>query len=58
VTRPTIALPVLPGTLYVRVAGINNGQGPWIQEISLFWILEDTTWNDDGYWLDGEFWYD
>lgn len=30
-TRPSIQLPVRPGRIYVRVAAINLGQGPWIQ---------------------------
>lgn len=30
-TRTSIQLQVLPGDLYVRVAAVNNGQGPWVQ---------------------------
>jgi len=58
VTRTSITLDVRPGIAYVRVAGINNGQGPWVQEISTFWILEVGVWDDDGIWIDGDLWYD
>jgi hypothetical protein len=29
-TQTSVQLQVRPGDLYVRVAGVNNGQGPWI----------------------------
>jgi len=49
-----------PGLLYVRVAAINLGQGPWIQDsIELGrWILEDGVWDDDGVWKDNKIWND
>lgn len=32
-TRTSVTLAVEPGDLYVRVAGIGAGQGPWIQDV-------------------------
>jgi len=56
--RPSLTMSISPGFLYVRVAGINNGQGPWKVGTTTFWILEDGNWDDDGIWVDGDFWYD
>ncbi len=58
--RTSVLLFADPGLLYVRVAGVNNGQGPWISDtIDLGrWILEDGIWNDDGVWKDNKIWND
>lgn len=44
-TRTSIQLQVLPGDFYVRVAAVNNGQGPWITNSTTIGQLQtiDTT---------------
>jgi len=51
------------GFLYVRVAALNSGQGPWKEGFidlitSSAWVLFDGTWNDNGMWEDEDAWED
>jgi len=40
-TRTSVQLQVFPGDFYVRVAGVNNGQGPWKQASAVIGLLSN-----------------
>lgn len=48
--RTSIQFPSYPGLLYVRVAALNNGQGPWIQDTYIVshvsGLSNDVPWED------------
>ena len=49
-TKTSMQIQAIPGTIYVRVAGQNNGQGPWIQGSITLGLVNglaiDPTWDD------------
>lgn len=51
-TRTSMEIQVAPGEWFVRVAAINNGQGPWIQESIVVGLVAGLTNNIP--WLDME----